>query len=62
MFSEGKTAKTKNCLSWLSVIEAVSQKWKQQIRSGEHIRPSDPLHNKVIPIMTVKEVYIQTAQ
>ena len=44
-------------LSWSSVIETIPQKWKQQIRRGEHIMPSDPLQNKVIPIMAVKEVY-----
>ena len=44
-------------LSWLSVVEAVPQKWKQQIRRGKHIMTSDPLQNKVIPIMAVKEVY-----
>ena len=44
-------------LSWLSVIETVPQKWKQQIRRGKHIMTNDPLQNRVIPIMAVKEVY-----
>ena len=44
-------------LSWLSVIETVPQKWKQQIRTGKHIMTNDPLQNRVIPIMAVKEVY-----
>ena len=44
-------------LSWLSVMETVPQKWKQQIRMGNHIMTNDPLQNKVIPIMAVKEVY-----
>ena len=38
-------------LSGLSVIETVPQKWKQQIGSVEHIIPSNPLRNKVIPII-----------
>ena len=58
VFSKGKVRIAKSTfLSWLSVIETVPQKWKQQIRSGEYIMPSDPLQNKVIPIITVKEVY-----
>ena len=44
-------------LSWLSVIETVPLKWKQQIRRGKHIMTNDPLQNRVIPIMAVKEVY-----
>ena len=44
-------------LSWLSVIGTVPQKWKQQIRRGKHIMTNDPLQNRVIPIMAVKEVY-----
>ena len=44
-------------LSWLSVIETVPQKRKQQIRRGKHIMTNDPLQNTVIPIMAVKEVY-----
>ena len=41
-------------LSWLSVIETVPQKLKQQIRRGKHIMTNDPLQNRVIPIMAVK--------
>ena len=48
-------------LSWLSVIETVSQKWKQQIRRGKHIMTSDSLQNKVIPIMAAKK-FIKAAQ
>ena len=44
-------------LSWLSVVRTVPQKWEQQIRRGEQIMPGDPLQNKFIPIMAVKEVY-----
>ena len=59
VFSKGKVriAKSTFFLSWLIVTETVPQKWKQQIRRGEHIMPSDPLQNKVIPIISVKEVY-----
>ena len=46
-----------NFLSWLSVIETVPQKWKQQIRTGKHIMTNNPLQNRVIPIMAVKEVH-----
>ena len=63
VFSKEKYGLQNQCLSsWLSVIETVPQKWKQQITGGEHIIPSDPLQNKVILIMTVKEVDKQTAQ
>ena len=44
-------------LSWLSVIETVPQKWKQQIRRGKHIVTSDSLQNKVIPVIAAKQVY-----
>ena len=44
-------------LSWLRVTETVPQKWKQKIRRGKHIISSDPLQNKVIPIMAAEEVY-----
>ena len=58
VFSKGKYGlRNQHFLSWLSVIETVPQKWKQQVRRDEHIMPSDPLQNKVIPIMAVKEVY-----
>ena len=58
VFSKGKVRTAKSSfLSWLSVIETVPLKWKRQIGKGEHIMPSDPLQNKIIPIMAVKEVY-----
>ena len=44
-------------LSWLSVIETVPQNQKQPIRRGKHIMTNDPLQNRVIPIIAVKEVY-----
>ena len=58
VFSKGKVWIAKSTfLSWLSVTKTVRQKWKQPIRMGKHIMISDPLQNKVIPIMAVKEVY-----
>ena len=44
-------------LPWLSVIETVPQKWKQQIKRSKDTVTSDLLQNKVVPIMAVKEVY-----
>ena len=58
MFSKRKVWIAKSTfLSWLSVIETVPQKWKQQIRRGKHIMTNDLFQNKVIPITAVKEVY-----
>ena len=44
-------------LPWLSVIETVPQKWKQQIKRSKDTVTNDLLQNKVVPIMAVKEVY-----
>ena len=58
VFSKGKyRLQNQHFLSLLSLIETVPQKWKQHIRRGEHLMAGDPLQNKVIPIMAVKEVY-----